>query len=65
LLKIGIKVPCFFDPNSAFFAKVAKSILPRVYLLDASGKIIWFDTEYTQSTRRNLMMAVKVILGEK
>jgi peroxiredoxin len=62
---IGIKLPCFFDPNSAFFAKVAKSILPRVYLLDASGKIIWFDTEYTQSTRRNLMMAIHVVLGEK
>jgi len=65
LQKIGIKVPCFFDPDNAFFAKVAKTILPRVYLLDASGKIIWFDTEYTQSTRRNLMMAVHVVMGEK
>ncbi len=64
LEKIGIKVPCFFDPDNAFFSKVAKSILPRVYLLDESGKILWFDTEYTQSTRRNLLQAVKVVLGE-
>jgi hypothetical protein len=65
LQKIGVKVPCFFDPDGTYFAKVARSILPRIYLLDASGKIIWFDTEYTQSTRRNLMLAVKVIMGEK
>ena len=65
LEKIGMKIPCYFDPNKAFFAKIAKSMLPRVYLLDESEKIIWFDTEYTQSTRRNLMLAVKVVLGEK
>jgi peroxiredoxin len=65
LIKAGVKLSCFFDPNKAFFGKLAKSVLPRIYLLDESGKIIWFDTEYTQSTRRNLMQAVKVVLGEK
>jgi peroxiredoxin len=65
LVKAGVKLSCFFDPDKAFFGKMAKSMLPRVYLLDESGKIIWFDTEYTQSTRRNLMQAVKVVLGEK
>ena len=65
LEKAGVKISCFFDPDKAFFSKLAKSMLPRVYLLDASGKIIWFDTEYTQSTRRNLMQAVQVVLGEK
>jgi peroxiredoxin len=65
LMKAGVKSSCFFDPDKAFFSKVAKSKLPRVYLLDASGKIIWFDTEYTQSTRRNLMQAIKVLFGEK
>jgi peroxiredoxin len=65
LEKAGVKLPCFFDTDKAFFGKLAKSLLPRVYLLDESGKIIWFDTEYTQSTRRNLLQAVKVVLGEK
>jgi peroxiredoxin len=65
LVKAGVKLSCFFDPDKAFFGKLAKSTLPRVYLLDESGKIIWFDTEYNQSTRRNLMQAVKVVLGEK
>jgi len=63
--KIGVKIPCYFDENKTFFAKVAKSKLPRVYLLDASGKIIWFDTEYSQATRRNLLQAVQAVLGEK
>jgi hypothetical protein len=65
LTKIGIQIPYYFDPSKAYFDKLAKSILPRVYLLDASGKILWFDTEYSQSTRRNLMQAVQVVLGEK
>ena len=62
---MGMKISCYFDPDKAFFSKVAASTLPRVYLLDAAGKIIWFDTQYTQSTRRNLMQAVKVLYGEK
>lgn len=65
LEKIGVKLPYFFDPDKVFFGKVAKSMLPRVYLLDASGKIIWFDTDYSQSTRRNMMQAIQVVLGEK
>jgi hypothetical protein len=40
-------------------------MLPRVYLLNASGKIIWFDTDYSQASRRNLMQAIQVLLGEK
>ena len=65
LQSAGIKIQCYFDPDRAFFSKLATSRLPRVYLLDAAGKIIWFDTEYTQSTRRNLMIAVRVLFGEK
>jgi peroxiredoxin len=65
LERVGVSIPYYFDPDKAFFDKVAKSILPRIYLLDASGKIIWFDTEYSQATRRNLMQAIEVVLGEK
>lgn len=61
----GVKLPYYFDPDKAFFSKAATSMLPRIYLLDASGKIVWFDTEYSQATRRNLMQAIQVSLGEK
>jgi hypothetical protein len=65
LEKNGVKLSCYFDADKTFFSKVAKSKLPRVYLLDASGKIIWFDTEFSQASRRNLMQAIQVVIGEK
>jgi hypothetical protein len=65
LKQLGIAVPYYFDPDKTFFSKIAKSMLPRVYLLDSSGKIIWFDTEYSQSSRRNLMQAIQVVSAEK
>lgn len=61
----GIKIPCYFDENGSYFGKVAKSMFPRIYLLDSTGKILWFDTEYSRSTRRNLSEAVLAVLGEK
>jgi hypothetical protein len=64
LAKNGPKISCYFDEKRTLFNKVAKSMLPRVYLLDAGGKIIWFDTEYSQASRRNLMQAVLAALGE-
>ena len=52
------------DPEGKYFAQVATEELPRVYLLDAEGKILWFDLEYSRSVRRNLLQAVQVALGE-
>lgn len=60
----GAAFPNLSDPDGDFFAKVATANLPRVYLLDAEGKIIWFDLEYSQITRRNLLQAIQVELGE-
>ncbi len=33
---------------------IGKGRMPRVYVLDRSGKIAWFDIEYSMSTRREL-----------
>jgi len=63
--KSGAKFSHYFDPNGAFFGKLTTGKLPRVYLLDASGKILWFDTEFSLGTRRNLVLAIQVALGEK
>jgi len=38
--------PCLLDQDGTFFAQVATKKLPRVYLLDAEGKVLWFDIEY-------------------
>lgn len=37
---------------------------PRVYVLDASGKIVWFDIEYTLSTHRELHAALDELVGK-
>jgi hypothetical protein len=36
---------------------------PRVYVLDASGKVAWFDIEYSLSTHRELHAALGELTG--
>jgi len=55
-----------FDPKGALLAKVAtEKQLPRTYLVDSSGKIVWFDIEYSSSMKRNLRQALDVALSTK
>lgn len=60
--KVGF--PVLLDPQGAYFSKVATERFPRLYLLDAAGRILWFDTEYSRTTRNNLLEAVRAALGE-
>jgi thiol-disulfide isomerase/thioredoxin len=60
----GAKYPQALDPAGEFFAKVATTGLPRVYLVDSAGKIVWFDVQYRESTRQDLLTAIKAVLGE-
>jgi peroxiredoxin len=59
------KYPILLDTDGAFFAKVATEKLPRLYLLDAQGKVLWFDVEYSETTRRQLATAIEAVLAEK
>jgi peroxiredoxin len=52
------KFECMFDLTGNAFAKVATRTLPRTYLLDSSGRILWLDQEYSQTTRRELQNAI-------
>lgn len=54
----GVTVPCLLDPDGQAFAQVARSLLPRTYLLDAEGRILWFDLEYSRGQRQSLHNAV-------
>lgn len=53
--------PTLIDSDGAAFAKVGKLKLPRTYVLDASGKIVWFDIEYSQATRREMVQVLEVL----
>ena len=46
------------DPDGSATAKVATDKLPRTYLLDSQGRILWFDIGYSRTTRRQLKNAV-------
>ena len=61
--KAGSHVVNLFDPEGAYFAKIATEHLPRIYLIDADGKIVWFDIEYSSSMKRNLRQALEVALS--
>lgn len=59
--KIGFLV--LMDPDGGYFAQVATERLPRVYVLDRQGKIVWFDVEYSETTRRILKEVLRVTAG--
>lgn len=37
---------------------------PRVYVLNAAGKVVWFDLEYTLSTHRELHAALDELVAK-
>lgn len=61
----GCDFPCLLDADGEAFAKVATDKLPRTYLCDAAGKIVWMDLEYSVTTRRQLANALWRSLGRK
>jgi len=50
--------PCLLDTSKLAFTGVATANLPRTYLLDAQGQILWMDIFYARSTRRELLNAI-------
>ena len=61
----GATFPSLLDPEGEFFLQqVATEGLPRIYLLDAGGTVRWFEHTYSEATRKTLVNAVLVALGE-
>jgi peroxiredoxin len=52
------KFPHLVDADGKVFEQVGSQMLPRTFVLDADGKIVWFDLEYSLSTRRELQQAL-------
>ncbi|MCH2594780.1 MAG: TlpA family protein disulfide reductase [Pirellulales bacterium] len=64
LKKSNASFPQLLDSQGDFFESAGKYALPRVYVLDATGKIVWFDIEYSESTRRELAQTLSVLTGK-
>lgn len=58
----SVQANCLFDPAGEAFAQVATSETPRSYLLDKNGVVVWFDLEYSETTRRQLRNAIEFYL---
>ena len=52
--KTEAKFPQLLDSQETTLAEVGGGSLPRIYVLDSSNKIAWFDIEYSEATRREL-----------
>jgi peroxiredoxin len=61
----GAKFANLVDADGAYFSKVSTGKLPRVYLLDPAGKVLWFDIEYSGVTRASLQQAIGAVLDAK
>jgi len=51
------------DTSGSALAQVGSVALPRLYVLDPAGQIVWFDIEYSESTRRELSQTLGVLTG--
>ncbi|MHB8902440.1 MAG: redoxin domain-containing protein [Thermoguttaceae bacterium] len=58
-----ISYPVMLDPGGTYFAKVATARLPRVYVLDAAGKIAWFDVGFSETSREDLKRTLEFMFG--
>ena len=65
LKKANAKIPNLHDADGKAFAKIGTGRFPRTYVLDPSGKILWFDIEYSLATRRELHQALEAITSSK
>jgi peroxiredoxin len=63
LQKTGATFPNLLDADRKAFAQVGSEKLPRTYLVDPQGKILWFDIEYSHATRRELHQALRAVTG--
>ena len=59
-----VDFPILIDASGNYFSKIATEKLPRVYVLDASGKIVWLDLEFSEVSREALEQTLRVMLGE-
>ncbi len=61
---LGIEGAVLLDPDGEYFHRVATAYLPRIYFLEADGKIAWLDIEYSRTTFRQLRQVVQYELSE-
>ena len=59
---LKLQVPMLLDLDRSLFARVGKAHLPRTYLLDQDGSVLWLDIEFSRHTRDGLEQAIHASL---
>ncbi len=59
----GVDFPILLDGDGKFFAQLATERLPRTYLVDGAGKVLWLDIEYSRITHHDLRQAIRFVLN--
>lgn len=66
IAKAQAEFPQLLDAGGAYFlANVATEKWFGTYLLDAQGKVLWLDTEFSEITRKDLRQGIEVVLDKK
>jgi peroxiredoxin len=65
LKKAGASFTNLNDADGKAFAQMGSGRFPRTYVLNPSGKIVWFDIEYSMATRRELHQALRALADGK
>jgi peroxiredoxin len=61
LERAGAGFPQLLDESGDAASLVGSTKLPRIYVLDPQGKVVWFDIEYSLATRRELHQVMLAI----
>lgn len=61
----GFNFPLYPDKNRAIFSKFAKNLIPRSYLIDKSGKVIYETKGFTTEEGNHLMKKIEEALKAK
>lgn len=59
------RYPILHDADGALWQQVAAAAPPRVYLLDANGKVLWFDLEFSRVSVKTLCQAIEFSLANE
>jgi peroxiredoxin len=51
------------DESGGALSQIAADFLPRTYLLDAEGNVVWLDIGYSRDTKRGLDQAIRYKLA--
>jgi peroxiredoxin len=62
--KAEVKFPILLDADGKAFNLVGMVKMPRIYVLNEAGEIMWFDIEYSQATGRELEQTLAVLAGK-